>query len=129
MKTRVNRTLRLMIVEQDPLTRAMYVHLFCSHPRIECTGLHDTLHGAIGALSEAAPDIVLLGWHFSDGMGDELIREIQRTHPRTITLVTTGDPLALTLRTADTPHAIFRKPGDLLALAATIYDLLPKDSE
>jgi DNA-binding NarL/FixJ family response regulator len=89
--------IRVMIVDDERLFAELLRVAMRTADDIEVVAVAHDVRGAIAALAEARPDVVLADYHLPDGTGADLARAVRRSLPTAATLVLTGDPSALTL--------------------------------
>lgn len=77
----------VMIVEDEPATRARLVAAVDAHPDIVVSGAVATLAEARTALAAHAPRVLLCDLGLPDGSGIELIRSVSASHPTTLAMV------------------------------------------
>jgi DNA-binding NarL/FixJ family response regulator len=78
-------------------------HLFRSGVRgeiggsVDVVGEADGVPGAVGAITELVPDVVLVDVHLPDGRGEQIVAAVHRTHP---------DVRFLALSVSDSPEDV-----------------------
>lgn len=70
---------RLFLVEDHELTRAGARHFIGD--RYEIVGEADSVEGAVTAITELEPDVVLLDIRIRGGSGADVIEQVRATHP------------------------------------------------
>jgi DNA-binding NarL/FixJ family response regulator len=93
----VSGAIRVMIVDDERLFAELLRVAMRSADDIDVVAVAHDVRGALGALDEARPDVVLADYHLPDGTGADLARAVRVSNPTTAIVVLTGDPSALTL--------------------------------
>jgi diguanylate cyclase len=92
------RSARVLLVEDDPVTAELHSELLVANGAAIAVTRAESLADACAALTEAAPDCVVLDLGLPDADGLEAVREIERFAPSVAIVVLTGrddDELAL----------------------------------
>lgn len=79
----------ILLVEDDPPTRARLERAISALPELALLGAAGTLAAARVLVGESVPDVLLTDLGLPDGSGDELIRELALSHPESTSLVIT----------------------------------------
>ena len=74
-----DRTLRVFLVDDHPLFRAGVRAELSGE--VDVVGEADEIDAAIELIRERDPDIVLLDVHLPSGGGEQVVREVRKTHP------------------------------------------------
>jgi DNA-binding NarL/FixJ family response regulator len=109
---------RIYIVEDHTLLRAGLRALLSQDPSIEIVGEADNGHDALRAISQDAPDLVLLDLSMLGMNGIETMIDVKRRHPETRVLVLTIH------KTEEYIHASLRAGADGYILKDATYDEL-----
>ncbi|MEV1293190.1 response regulator transcription factor [Pseudonocardia sp. NPDC049635] len=92
------RSVRVVVVDDHPVVRDGITGMFTAEPGIEVVGEAAGGDEAVGIVSRAAPDVVLLDLRMPEGSGIDAIRAIRATDPER--------PRILVLTTYDTDRDI-----------------------
>ena len=84
------RTIRVLLAEDHVVTRLGLRTLLQGRDHLEVVGETGTVAGAIAAIDEASPDVVLLDVRLTDGLGYEVCRHIRGRNLETRTLILTS---------------------------------------
>jgi DNA-binding response OmpR family regulator len=87
--------LRVLIVDDEPLARQRLLHLLAEIPGTDVVGECDDGIGAAKAISELAPDVVLLDVQMREMGGFALVDTIQADRMPPVVFVTAHDEFAL----------------------------------
>jgi len=80
---------RVLIVDDHPVFRDGLAGLLATLPEVEVTGTAGTAEEALAALTETAPDVVLMDINLPDASGVEATRRAAQIAPGTAVLVVT----------------------------------------
>lgn len=84
-------SIRVLIVERDPLFRRGVAALLEGHPDLEVAGSIETAEGGYRLADELLPDVVLVGTTLPDAAGLAAAAELRRRFPALATVVTAPD--------------------------------------
>jgi DNA-binding NarL/FixJ family response regulator len=79
----------ILLVEDDPATRARLARAIERHPKLRLTGEAGSVREGIAELDRGAPDVLLADLGLPDGSGIDLIREVRRRRYSTESMVIT----------------------------------------
>lgn len=92
------RPLRVAVVEDQSLYRAMLGSLVNSHPELSLVSLHPGYVDAVDRIDQLAVDVAVVDIDLGDGNGFLLGRKLRRTNPKLgIVLLSSQDQLPLVL--------------------------------
>jgi DNA-binding NarL/FixJ family response regulator len=77
-------------VEDSSEMRARVDRELEAMPDVELVGYSETAAGAILAIREARPDVVVLDLHLSEGSGLDVLKSLSRDLPKPVVLVLTN---------------------------------------
>jgi DNA-binding response OmpR family regulator len=116
----------VLLVEDDLSLRRLFVHA------LQKSGLTvnvaETADEAISLLKEASYDVLLLDWFLPDSHGGEVLSFIKRSRrkcARTVIVVTSADPTALSRVDRSVVKAVLFKPISPETLAAYVSGECP----
>ncbi len=78
---------RIMVIEDQPVTRNGLVHLIRDEPDLEVCGEAGNVTDALSAIARTKPDLVIVDFAFADGAGLQFIRNLHSSHPEVALLV------------------------------------------
>ena len=87
------RKLRILIADDSAFIRVRLAGMLDSIDGVEVVGDAESMHGAVAAITELKPDIVILDLHLSDGSGLEVLAQVQAERPGLKAIVLTNYPL------------------------------------
>jgi two-component system, LytTR family, response regulator len=89
------KSLRLLVVDDEPLIRRGIRKDLAAMPAIEVVGECDCVAEAVLAIQSNALDLVLLDVQLPDGTGFDVVREVGPAHMPAVTFVTAYDQYAI----------------------------------
>lgn len=92
--------IRLFLVEDNEEMRMAYELLIEDEPDLALCGMATTAQEALGMISGAEPDIVIVDVSLPDMSGIELVRQLKARQPALTVLVISGHDEALYVRDA-----------------------------
>jgi len=118
----------VLIVDDEPRLADNIVRYLIRHG-YQARAVH-SVHAALGAIAERAPDIALIDLNLPDGHGADLCRQIYRQHPAMPALIISAslDAPAITSLRHSGVCGFLAKPFSLAILRDLIVDILRGDS-
>lgn len=87
MPARASRPMRLFVVEDSDVVRALWRTVAANIPGLYLAGEFNSASAAIAAIRQAPPDVLLLDIHVSESEGMEVLRVIATEYPMTKVIV------------------------------------------
>jgi len=81
------RQTRVLLVDDHPLVRQALKDLFARESDLVVCGEAEDLQGALAAVDDSKPDLAIVDLSLRDSDGLDLIKDLHRRHPETLTLV------------------------------------------
>jgi DNA-binding NarL/FixJ family response regulator len=83
-------TISVVIVEDYPLMASTMAQVLSSLPGVSVLGVADSCAGALAAVAEHRPDVLLLDQRLPDGLGTDQIPALLAQHPSMKVILVTG---------------------------------------
>jgi two-component system, chemotaxis family, protein-glutamate methylesterase/glutaminase len=84
--------IRLLMVEDSPVSAALLAHIFESDPEVKVVGVVSTAQEALEFVRNHAPDVVSMDINLPDMDGFEATRRIMEIRPMPVVVVTATVP-------------------------------------
>lgn len=109
--------IKVLVVDDSPVTREFLVHILSSDPSIEVIGTANDGQHALETVDRKRPDVITMDIHMPKVDGLEATRRIMETHPTPIVIVSgSTDPgeVATTFRAMEAGAlAVLRRPAGI----------------
>jgi DNA-binding NarL/FixJ family response regulator len=87
------RKLRVLIADDSAQIRLRLAAMLDSIDGVEVVGDAESMQGALAAITELKPDLVILDLHLPDGSGFNVLEQVQAERPGLKVIVLTNYPL------------------------------------
>jgi two-component system, NarL family, nitrate/nitrite response regulator NarL len=82
--------IRILMVEDYPLIASAMAQVLATLPGVSVIGVVDSCAGALAAVAEHRPDVMLLDQRLPDGLGTDVLPGLLAEHPQMKVLLVTG---------------------------------------